>query len=696
MNTTAAEALASLSDVIPNAYEESPGQWRGQCPAHESESNRKDNFAFSWGDEGFLLAHCKAGCEWPAIRDALVGLGVAAEWLSAAPETRWPGLVGQDPAGDAFQRFWDQAYRFLWSKEGRVKRTRLAKIRGLDTETLKEARIGWSRRQNAYTVPIWSAEPGSPVVAVKLYRPDQKQGDKPPRHQYLKGGATKRLYAPHGVYTGGPVLLCAGEWDALAACQAGFNAVTFIGGEGAVPGDDVLSVFKGCDVVVAYDNDRAGRQGNDKVGRSLLAAGARLVRAIDMERMGVGDKGDVSDVLNDPDLGPGALRAAVHLAQTVADASQGKRLRDKTDELWLAHEAKALFQSELAIRRQAASTKPRRVSGGEFFLDIPKDPPVLWGDGSRILWVDGEPLMLCGDDGTGKSTIDHQLIAMRLGLLPTDQLLGYAVAEAKGRVLYLAMDRPEQARRAGGRLFPALFAEEKFRDVLNERLVVWRGPLPVDPLSSPDALADWLHNEFGSDLSEVHADSLKDIAPRLTDDAVGSGLNTAIQEVISRGVNWVGLHHQRKANNENKRPEQLSDVYGSRWITAGHGSVLMLVKASEENKDYVELRQLKEPMDRIPALLLKHDRATGRTHEVEVSQDPELILNEFGDEGVTVIKAASLMFKTPESELTDALRKKAERTLKRYVERGQARYEPGAKGGAGGSTAGRYVRVEVA
>jgi hypothetical protein len=197
-----------------------------------------------------------------------------------------------------------------------------------------------------------------------------------------------------------------------------------------------------------------------------------------------------------------------------------------------------------------------------------------------------------------------------LGLF--DSLLKLPVKPTEGRILYLAMDRPQQARRAGARLFSS--ADQ---GTLRERLAVWQGPLPVDVLKAPGALADWIVQQFGSEVSEVHADSLKDMASKLSDDSVGSGLNSAIQEVIARGINWVSLHHQRKASGDNKKPNALADIYGSRWLTAGHGSVMMLSRPTDTaDNDVVEVRQLKEPMEKISPFLARHDRTTGRTQFV--------------------------------------------------------------------------------
>jgi hypothetical protein len=58
------------------------------------------------------------------------------------------------------------------------------------------------------------------------------------------------------------------------------------------------------------------------------------------------------------------------------------------------------------------------------------------------------------------------------------------------------------------------------------------------------------------------------------------------------GVYIIIIHHDRKATEGNKRPRDLSDVYGSQYITAEPDSVVHLWRPSPESK-HIELRSLK-------------------------------------------------------------------------------------------------------
>ena len=80
--------------------------------------------------------------------------------------------------------------------------------------------------------------------------------------------------------------------------------------------------------------------------------------------------------------------------------------------------------------------------------------------------------------------------------------------------------------------------------------------------------------------SEVRAfgliDSLGAIASSLSKDEVGGAVANALSLIVAEGVETLSTYHPRKATSDNKQPRKLSDIYGSRWITALAGSVISL------------------------------------------------------------------------------------------------------------------------
>lgn len=295
------------------------------------------------------------------------------------------------------------------------------------------------------------------------------------------------------------------------------------------------------------------------------------------------------------------------------------------------------------------------VLGGDFILDQPDEVPAVWGKGGKVLWPKGEGLMINGHQGTGKTTLAQQLVLHRLGLRSGD-LLDLPVELTGGRVLYLAMDRPAQAARSMRRMVS--WAD---REVLNDRLVVWRGPLPLSPLVNTRGLADVVQ-AVCPDVDTVVVDSVKDLAPGISSDEVGAGLNLAWQELIARGVELLLLHHERKAQQGFKRAHSLDDVYGSTWLTSGLGSVLALDGAPGDL--VMTVHHLKQPVDVVGPLTIRHDHQTGTTTSVQTMGLDEL-LRVRGEEGVTAEEVATLVYgREPDSD-TQTIRRQLNARVKK-------------------------------
>jgi hypothetical protein len=296
------------------------------------------------------------------------------------------------------------------------------------------------------------------------------------------------------------------------------------------------------------------------------------------------------------------------------------------------------------------------VRGDEFVLDAPDHVPAAWGRGREVLWSEGESLFIAGPQGVGKTTLMQQLALRRAGVLD-DDLLGFPVTTDTDRLtLYLALDRPRQIARSFKRMVtgaPKL-----------ERLIVWEGPLPFNLVKHPETLSEFVR-EVGepqkTPVGNVFIDSVKDIASPLSSDEVGAAVNRALGGLIARRIEVVASHHQRKATAENRRPTRLSDVYGSTWITAGSGSVILLW--GEPGDPIVELTHLKQPVDEVGPLELSHDHDHGVTTRRD-RPDAWTVLQAATGGGVTARDAADNIHggKPSKSQI-----EKVRRRLERFV-----------------------------
>lgn len=213
------------------------------------------------------------------------------------------------------------------------------------------------------------------------------------------------------------------------------------------------------------------------------------------------------------------------------------------------------------------------------------------------------------------------------------------------------------------------------REVLKRQLVVWSGPLPFHCDENPELFADWCLKIGGADCGMVIGDSVKDMVSSCTDDAAGMGFNDSVQQIISRGMEFGCCHHNRKENAQNAKPRFLADVYGSRWLTAGLGSVLNIWKSDDTHR---ELTQLKPPYGS-PFRPIDYEDDYLRGASKQSASWMDLItssLHRAGHDGLTDAELIWAVFSTdPKDAAYEANRQKVTRTINRWIRDGQTAFE---------------------
>lgn len=384
----------------------------------------------------------------------------------------------------------------------------------------------------------------------------------------------------------------------------------------------------------------------------------------------------VMSAFSRPPREPRGLRSEDQLERDVAK----EHYRRKVSRL-----GKQRDDADTAIFRSEHS---RHTTGGVWLFDESSPDPAVWGDGGRILWAINQALLLVADEGLGKTTIAQQLALHLLGLSPPTFLgLSIAPLPEDQTIVYLAMDRPEQAKRSMQRM-----VTPEHRECLDRRFHIWSGPLPVVVSESPRTLADWLQTKFGEhgQIGAVIVDTYKDFGMPLSEDATGIAVNAAMQEVVARGIQWLGLHHPTKSGSG---LGSLQDVYGSRFLTAGCGSVVALQGAASGTTQ-IELKQLKT-VEQTVTIPLVHDHGAGRTVRRPGEGEIVALLEEADGEGVEETMICLALYgvagdtKTKERKDTRRLLEKME---KEYGDR--IRHVSGKSGGqeGGGSSARWYIK----
>lgn len=315
-------------------------------------------------------------------------------------------------------------------------------------------------------------------------------------------------------------------------------------------------------------------------------------------------------------------------------------------------EENARLQAELA--RLSRNEYPLRgIAGGDWTFSAPDKVPSLWGEDGAVAWSEGEPLIIVGSDGSGKTVLAFNILARQLGVIP-GELLGMQV-EPRERVLYLAQDRPKQAARAFRRMVGTVDKRE-----LDHRLVVIDWPLP--PLEDdPAALVRYCEE---NEADTLYIDSLKDIVKQPADEVSGLAIRRAHSLVIASGREICILHHDRKVDKTQTRATmKLADVYGSRFITGGAGSVLALNGTSGD--PIVELRQLKQPADEVGPIHVVMDFDTGG---MAVNEGTDLYAVVKAANGLSAYDAAKALYGTDKPSRND--KERARRQLDRGVSKG--------------------------
>jgi hypothetical protein len=363
--------------------------------------------------------------------------------------------------------------------------------------------------------------------------------------------------------------------------------------------------------------------------------------------------------------------ARPHVGEDAADAERLADcfgIADPPDELgapendYEAIESQAGTDALVNQPFQVISDTARRqlVDGCTFIVDSPKDVRAIFGKGPDIAWAEGESLIVVGPTAVGKGTILQQLALRRADVLEGDLLGLPVVADPERLVVYLALDRPPQIMRSLQRM-----VGPEQGDLLRERLAVWKGAVPFDLVKHPELLVKFVE-EIGvladRPVGTLVVDSIKDLASKISTDETGGAINRAFALVLAAGIQLAASHHQRKATSENKKPTKLDDVFGSTWITAGAGSVILLW--GEAGDTTLELSHLKAPAEPLGPFDIEHDHDRGITTRPQRA-DVWSVLQAATENGITVADATSAIYGAKhEKKHTQAVRRQLDRCVK--------------------------------
>lgn len=201
--------------------------------------------------------------------------------------------------------------------------------RGIADHVIDEAKIGWGMFYGGHwiTIPVPSKDSPGEYSMMKLRRdPELDKEDRGQKMMVYPSGGT-----PHQVYgwdllasESDSVVLCEGEFDALALLSKGVVTVTSTGGCATFKDEWVGAFSHLRRVYVCYDNDDPGKKGAENTIRKLSSIKSLEILRIDLPDMGEGKK-DVTDYLLAYNGDPSALLGTATLIDRQTHQENGAR-----------------------------------------------------------------------------------------------------------------------------------------------------------------------------------------------------------------------------------------------------------------------------------------------------------------------------------------------------------------------------------
>lgn len=258
------------------------GKWHGRyglacCPAH---GDRNPSLSLSDGPSGRLLAHCKAGCDFLSILDALRGLGLI-DGRGTVPQTDPAELARYEAEQRREAEKRERQAQSIWadaqSISGTIVETYLREVRGITSplpDSLRFHRTCWhgatAQRLPAMIARIEGAERFA--VHRTYLRPDgTAKADIAPAKAMLgnTAGGAVRLSAGAG-----PLVVAEGIETALSLASGLLRGPASIWAALSTSGMAGLRLPPAPHrLTIATDGDEAGRSAGNKLAERAAALG---------------------------------------------------------------------------------------------------------------------------------------------------------------------------------------------------------------------------------------------------------------------------------------------------------------------------------------------------------------------------------------------------------------------------------------
>lgn len=256
----------------------------------------------------------------------------------------------------------------------------------------------------------------------------------------------------------------------------------------------------------------------------------------------------------------------------VGRADRHRRLLDIVNRARLKHPVgmeELSFRGLLGNKDEVVLDQGKMIYGFKEFID--SELNIEWA--IEGLLEKGGFGMCAGAPGVGKTQLSIQLgIAAALGI----PFLGWNIPKPQ-KVLFLSLEMSYISLKFILSTIIKQYTEEQIQR-LNENFIIVPLGQPIY-LEKPEGLKfiETLFSEINPD--GVIVDSMSRLNSKLSDDTTVIQLNGQYRKLRSKYGPWLWfIHHNRKSNENNKKPTSLDDIYGSVFITAEMTSCFVLWK----------------------------------------------------------------------------------------------------------------------
>lgn len=258
-------SLEALSPLLDGEVASETGEWSIFCPYH-GDSRRSASINIETG-----LWYCH-GCGESGTAKELIN--DKENWVIEDRRT----YTSRKASGRKESRQFDLSeaevegwHSALLSNKPALKE--FMRRRGLTLKTIKKYQIGWDSGYSAYTLPIRDGH--GEILNIRFYRFEEDDGR---RKIWSVAGRGEPQLFPIDQIENGTIVICEGEWDALATIQAGIPAITRTGtADSWNPAWNTM--FQGKKVFLCHDMDEKGQTANRKIA-TMLDGTAKSIRIV--------------------------------------------------------------------------------------------------------------------------------------------------------------------------------------------------------------------------------------------------------------------------------------------------------------------------------------------------------------------------------------------------------------------------------